>query len=169
MQRNAQGKIAALLEKLAREILMVDDRGASLTEQYAGVLGGGLPKLPLVPSERRDVIVLGAGMAGLLAGKLLKEAGYNVTILEANDRRIGGRVKTFHTEAGQEPAFKDPKQYAEAGAMRIPKSHVLVNQLIDQLDLGSKRQEFYNAFVPKSGVSPRETYGTWLKVNGLCV
>jgi polyamine oxidase len=39
------------------------------------------------------VIVIGAGMAGLVAARLLHDSGFNVTVLEARDR-IGGRVWT---------------------------------------------------------------------------
>jgi monoamine oxidase len=155
----------AVLERLAREILMVDERGNSLNEQYSQTLEKGLPKLP-PDAERRDVIVLGAGIAGLVAGKLLKDAGYNVTILEANDGRVGGRVKTFHTSEGGEPAFKDPKQYAEAGAMRIPTTHPLVNKVIDLMGLRSKVQPFYNVDVLKADPS-KQANRTWLKTNGV--
>ncbi len=41
------------------------------------------------------VIVVGAGIAGLSAGGLLKRAGCAVTILEARSR-IGGRIHTSH-------------------------------------------------------------------------
>ena len=40
-----------------------------------------------------DVLVIGAGVAGLNAGRLLAEAGLRVAILEARDR-IGGRIWT---------------------------------------------------------------------------
>jgi monoamine oxidase len=42
---------------------------------------------------RYDVLVIGAGVAGLNAGRLLAEAGRHVAILEARDR-IGGRIWT---------------------------------------------------------------------------
>jgi monoamine oxidase len=44
---------------------------------------------------RYDVIIIGAGAAGLAAGRVLSGAGKNVCILEARDR-IGGRVSTIH-------------------------------------------------------------------------
>jgi monoamine oxidase len=40
-----------------------------------------------------DVVVIGAGSAGLYAAKTLIDAGYDVLILEATDR-IGGRIKS---------------------------------------------------------------------------
>lgn len=42
-----------------------------------------------------DVIVVGAGMAGLTAARSLAEAGLKVLVVEANDR-IGGRIWTRH-------------------------------------------------------------------------
>ncbi len=50
-----------------------------------------------------DVLVLGAGMAGLAAGRDLLRAGLDVRILEAQDR-VGGRMETLmdHTEHGLE-------------------------------------------------------------------
>jgi monoamine oxidase len=47
-------------------------------------------------SEYHDIIVIGAGMAGLAAAKQLSEAGYDVLILEAQER-IGGRIFTDRT------------------------------------------------------------------------
>ncbi len=44
-------------------------------------------------SERSDVIIIGAGAAGLAAAKTLTASGINVTILEAR-HRTGGRVYT---------------------------------------------------------------------------
>jgi monoamine oxidase len=50
-------------------------------------------------TESADVIVIGAGVAGLTAARLLAEAGMRVLILEARDR-IGGRVWTIHDQNG---------------------------------------------------------------------
>lgn len=67
----------------------------------------GLPVLLLSPSilassctketdtnsSEKTVMVIGAGISGLAAAKKLKEKGYQVIVLEAQDR-IGGRLRT---------------------------------------------------------------------------
>jgi monoamine oxidase len=45
--------------------------------------------------DSTDVLVIGAGVAGLAAAGRLSQAGVNVRVLEARDR-IGGRVFTAH-------------------------------------------------------------------------
>src|SRR6266436_9133845 len=65
----------------------------------------------------KKVLVVGAGLAGLVAGYELTQAGHDVIILEAQ-LRPGGRVQTL-----REP-FSDGL-YAEAGAARIPDNHDL--------------------------------------------
>ncbi|GLZ76289.1 amine oxidase [Actinorhabdospora filicis] len=80
----------------------------------------------------RRVIVIGAGVAGLVSAWLLREAGATVTILEA-DTRVGGRIKTVRHP------WLLADSYAEAGAMRFPVDHELAQVLIDRLGL-EKRQ-----------------------------
>uniref|UniRef100_A0A3P9IE41 Amine oxidase n=1 Tax=Oryzias latipes TaxID=8090 RepID=A0A3P9IE41_ORYLA len=56
-------------------------------------LDKGLPKT----AKTYHVAIVGAGMAGLTTAKLLEDAGYKVTILEASER-VGGRVHTYRNE-----------------------------------------------------------------------
>ena len=48
--------------------------------------------------RKHEVIVIGAGVAGLAAARRLQEAGLEPLVLEARDR-IGGRIWTDHTYA----------------------------------------------------------------------
>ncbi|MCG3040102.1 FAD-dependent oxidoreductase [Streptomyces sp. S1A] len=154
---------------VARAILLLDEDGTELAPRYEKVLRGGLPRsgaaatgTPGAPGK--EVLVVGAGPAGLVTALLLGRAGHRVTVVEANGNRAGGRIKTFRTgghERAEQP-FADPKQYAEAGAMRIPGSHPLVMGLIDEL--GLKRRRFHLVDVDADG---RPAYRTWIAVNGV--
>src|ERR1041385_7682319 len=77
------------------------------------------------PSKK--VVILGAGMAGLVAGYELTQLGHDVTILEAR-MRPGGRVHTL-----REP-FSDGL-FAEAGAARIPDEHDLTLKYVKLFNL----------------------------------
>ncbi|XP_077467790.1 L-amino-acid oxidase-like [Stigmatopora argus] len=67
----------------------------------------GLP----ATTNPKHVAIIGGGMAGLTAATYLKDAGHEVTIIEASDR-IGGRVQTFRNS--------QEGWYADMGPMRIP-------------------------------------------------
>ncbi|MGW9045405.1 flavin monoamine oxidase family protein [Streptomyces lydicus] len=136
-------------QQLARELLLVGPEPANedLKLRYLDVLiDNGLEP----PADRKRILIVGAGIAGLVAGHLLTRAGHDVTILEANANRVGGRIKTFHARKGEPAPFTDPAQYAEAGAMRLPSFHPLTLALIDKL--GLKRRLFFNVDIdPKTG------------------
>src|SRR5215208_6224948 len=86
-------------------------------------------KVEVDPSSAkpRRVIIVGAGMAGLVAGYELLRAGHNPVIIEAQNH-VGGRVHTL-----REPFA--PGLYAEAGAMRIPRAHELTMAYVDKFAL----------------------------------
>src|SRR5215212_2158175 len=73
--------------------------------------------------ETADVLVLGAGVAGLAAAQELSQAGLRVIVIEARDR-IGGRVFTQHV-----PGHPLPIELgAEFIHGRPPESLALVEQ-----------------------------------------
>jgi monoamine oxidase len=85
--------------------------------------------LPRGSGRGKSVIILGAGIAGLVSAYELQQAGYHVTVLEARDR-IGGRVWTIRggdriVQAGRpdQRAQFDDGLYFNAGAGRIPSTH----------------------------------------------
>lgn len=106
-----------------------------------GVAGGGpfarvgraaeppglLDNLRAVPNPRpQTVVILGAGIAGLVAAYELEKRGHHCVILEAARGHVGGRVRTLDLGDGLT---------GEAGAMRIPGGHALTRHYIAELGL----------------------------------
>ena len=82
--------------------------------------------LPRGSGTGRSVVILGAGIAGLVSAYELRRAGYQVTVLEARDR-IGGRAWTIRggdriVQTGRPDQFAtfDPGLYFNAGAGAHP-------------------------------------------------
>src|ERR1700749_891072 len=70
-----------------------------------------------------DIIVIGAGAAGLMATPSLSKAGYRVTILEARNR-CGGRIHTLNHES----FFKNAELGAEFVHGDLPVTLNLLNE-----------------------------------------
>ena len=85
------------------------------------------PEPPAPPEDRVDVIVVGAGLSGLVAAYELDRAGHDVRILEARNA-AGGRAQTL-----REPF--DDGLIAETGPARIPPSHDLTLGYIDHFGI----------------------------------
>jgi len=72
-----------------------------------------------------DVIVIGAGLAGLSAARRLKERGASVIVLEARPR-IGGRVQTERLPTGH---------VVDHGAQFLSDDHKRLSALVDEVGL----------------------------------
>ena len=105
---------------------------------YAALQGLGLtssafaqeaPDLPRDFGKGRSVVVLGAGIAGLVAAYELERAGFSVTVVEARERvggrnwtiRGGDRVETI--DRPSQTAGFSPGLYFNAGPARLPSHH----------------------------------------------
>jgi len=80
--------------------------------------------------KAKRVLILGAGLSGLVAGYELMQAGHAVTLLEGRTRP-GGRVYTLRTP------FSDGL-IAEAGAGRIPIDHHWTHAYLRQFGLSTE-------------------------------
>jgi monoamine oxidase len=97
--------------------------------------------LPPGSGQGKSIVILGAGIAGLVAAYELQRAGWDVTVLEARDR-IGGRVWTVRpgdriVQTGrpdQVCRFTDGL-YLNAGAARIPTAHQTILGYARQFDV----------------------------------
>jgi monoamine oxidase len=107
--------------------------GAAFGAEQRSSAGGAVKSR----GQGKKVIVVGAGLAGLVAARELEKNGHEVTILEAR-MRPGGRVLTLRAP------FSD-ELYAEAGAARVLSTHDLVIRYARELNL--KLVPFY----PSSG------------------
>ncbi|HMH20644.1 MAG TPA: flavin monoamine oxidase family protein [Puia sp.] len=89
----------------------------------------------------KQVLILGAGLAGMAAAYELGKLGYRCTILEARDRSGGRcwsvRKGSTNTETGQglQTASLDPGQYFNAGPSRIPHHHALTLHYCRELNV----------------------------------
>jgi monoamine oxidase len=87
------------------------------------IVRNGLPKT----NDPKKVVIVGAGLAGLVAASQLKNAGHDVSVLEAN-QRVGGRVFTVRSPFS-------PGLYYEGGAARVPENHHLFWEYVRKFKL----------------------------------
>ncbi len=137
--------MALTRRRLLGELGLLGGAGASLAAlQMLGIASPGSAKaagFALEPGSGsgKSVVVLGAGIAGLVAAYELRRAGYAVTVLEAR-KRAGGRVWTIRgnerieqIDRPLQQANFSTGQYFNAGAARIPSTHHLILSYAERL------------------------------------
>ena len=110
----------------------------------------GLWASPYVQRQAYSCVVIGAGLSGLAAAYALKQAHWNVTVLEARER-LGGRVLSF--------SFKEnPELVCELGGEWVGESHERMKALCHDFKIPLKDHRF-EAWLMQDGVVKRP--GQW--------
>lgn len=101
--------------------------------------------------RKRSCVIVGSGLAGLAAGFKLKNAGWDVTILEARNR-VGGRVFS-HTmpESGG--------LICELGAEWVGESHERIKALCSDFNIPLQKHQFDDYLMQNGKVSRPGTWG----------
>lgn len=122
-----------------RDLIWKFSRVAGIAGAYAAMDALGLvaaaepysgpPQASPMLGAGRKVVILGAGLAGLVAAWEMRKAGFSVTVLEARNRP-GGRIWTVrrdsvmdHVHLPPQRVRFNPGQYFNVGAARIPAVH----------------------------------------------
>lgn len=103
-------------------------------------------------NEPYDVVVVGAGMAGLTAAAWLEAYGLSVLVLEAQSR-VGGRVRSAITPGG--------RRY-EAGRQFVSAEMVAVRRLLQECNLSEIRSVVGDETILQNADSPQFSAGTGL-------
>lgn len=108
---------------MSREI-----KSVNWTRRKIILSSAALASISCAPATKKaldaDVIVLGAGLSGLNAARLLKSEGANVIVLDASDR-IGGRMYTLDGVPGR----------PEAGGQQIGQSYARIRSTASDLGI----------------------------------
>lgn len=102
-------------------------------------------------NRKKSCVIIGAGFAGLAAAYKLKNAGWNVTILEARDR-IGGRVFSYSFP-------QNPNLICELGAEWVGESHERLKALCRDFQIPLQKHQFDDYLLQNGKVSRPNQWG----------
>ncbi len=101
--------------------------------------------------RRKSCVVIGAGFAGLAAAYKLKNAGWNVTVVEARDR-TGGRVLSHRLPQNRELV-------CELGAEWVGESHERIKALCRDFNIPLQKHQFDDYLLRDGRVSRPGAWG----------
>lgn len=104
------------------------------------------------PLIHRDVVVIGAGPAGLMAAYTLHKAGKSVAVVEAR-QRVGGR-----TWNGKVADIHGTEHFIEIGGQWISPDQTRLSSLVDELGLETFKRYRTGANVYRAPDNTRHTY-----------
>ena len=130
----------------------MSDRRQFIKQSFLATAGVILANSPFKPlhaiGNNKCIVIMGAGFSGLAAACLLKEKGYEVTVLESRNR-IGGRVFSHRL----------PENLTvELGAEWVGASHTRIQELCEQYQLKLLNNQLDTHLIYKGEYSPA---GQW--------
>ncbi len=101
--------------------------------------------------RKKSCVIIGAGFSGLAAAHKLKNAGWNVTVLEARDR-IGGRVFSYSLP-------QNKNLVCELGAEWVGESHERIKALCADFKIPLQKHQFDDYLMQNGKVSRPGAWG----------
>lgn len=101
--------------------------------------------------RKKNCVVIGAGFSGLAAAHKLKNAGWDVTVLEARNR-IGGRVFSYRMPQNQ-------NLVCELGAEWVGESHERLKALCNDFKIPLQKHQFDDYLLQNGKVSRPGQWG----------
>ncbi len=118
----------------------------------AGSVGIALSSQNLFAQKRKkSCVIIGAGFSGLAAAYKLKNAGWNVTVLEARNR-IGGRVFSYSLP-------QNKNLICELGAEWVGESHQRLKALCTDFKIPLQKHQFDDYLLQNGNVARPGAWG----------
>lgn len=109
------------------------------------------PKNIFAQRTKKTCVIVGSGFAGLSAAYKLKNAGWNIIILEARDR-IGGRVFSYRMP-------QNTNLLCELGAEWVGESHERIKALCNDFKIPLQKHQFDDYLLQNGKVSRPNEWG----------